>query len=40
MTYAHAGHWVTSVVYMIPLLAFLIWLVFIAIRDRMHERDD
>jgi hypothetical protein len=40
MTYAHAAHWVTSVIYMLPIVAFLIWLVFITVRDRMRERDE
>jgi hypothetical protein len=40
MTYAHAGHWVTSVVYMLPIVAFLLWLVFVTVRDRMRERDE
>jgi hypothetical protein len=40
MTYAHAGHWVTTVVYMLPIVAFLLWLLFVTLRDRMRERDE
>ena len=37
---AHASHWVTSLVYVVPLLAFLLWLVFVMVRDRLAGRDD
>jgi hypothetical protein len=40
MMYAHAAHWVTSVIYMLPIVAFLIWLVFVTVRDRMRQHDD
>jgi hypothetical protein len=36
---AHAGHWITSVIYVAPLIAFLVWLLFVAVRDRLQERD-
>lgn len=31
---AHAGHWVTSVITMAPLLAVMLWLLLVTIRDR------
>lgn len=37
---AHAGHWITSVIYVAPLIAFLLWLGFIAVRDRLDERHE
>ena len=40
MTVAHATHWVTTLVYMLPIVAFLAWLVFVTVRDRMRERDE
>ncbi len=40
MTYAHAGHWITTVVYMLPVVAFLVWLVFVTVRNRMRERGE
>jgi uncharacterized membrane protein YtjA (UPF0391 family) len=40
MTYAHATHWITTVVYMLPVVAFLVWLVFVTVRDRMRERGE
>jgi hypothetical protein len=40
MTYAHAAHWLTSVVYMVPIVAFLLWLVFVTVRDRVRERGE
>ena len=37
---AHAGHWLASLIYVIPLIAFLLWLVFIAVRDRLARPDE
>ncbi len=31
---AHAGHWTTTVAYMIPLAAFLVWLIVTQQRER------
>ncbi len=35
---AHGGHgtsaWVTSLIYVIPIAVFFVWLAFVAIRDR------
>lgn len=35
---AHAGHWLTNVLYVMPLVAFGIWMAFTAIRDRRAAR--
>ena len=35
---AHAGHWLTSVAYFLPVIAFLGWLAFVTIRDRREQR--
>ena len=34
MVLAHAGHWLTSVAYFVPVVAFLAWLVITQIKDR------
>lgn len=34
MYVAHAGHWLTSVAYFVPVVAFLIWLLVTQIKDR------
>ena len=34
LVFAHAGHWLESIVYLIPILGFAIWLAIIAIKDR------
>ena len=39
MTPAHASHWLTTAVYMLPIVAFLVWLVFVTVRDRVRGRD-
>ncbi len=35
---AHAGHWLTSVAYFLPVIAFLAWLAVVTIRDRRKQR--
>lgn len=37
---AHAGHWLVSVSYFLPVIAFLVWLVFVQIRDRRRGEDE
>jgi hypothetical protein len=34
MYFAHAGHWLTSIAYFVPVLAFLVWLGFTSFKDR------
>ena len=31
---AHSGHWVTTVAYFLPVVAFLVWLAVVQIRER------
>ena len=31
---AHAGHWLTSVAYFVPVVGFLIWLAYTQIKMR------
>ena len=38
MLLAHAGHWITSVVWFLPVVAFLIWLGITQLRMRLGER--
>jgi hypothetical protein len=35
---AHAGHWMTTVAYFIPVVAFLIWLIVTQIRERRQRK--
>ena len=38
--FAHAGHWLVSVAYFVPVLGFLAWLVVSQIRDRRSGSKD
>jgi hypothetical protein len=40
MLIAHAGHWLVSAAYFVPVLGFLIWLGITQIRDRRSNRED
>jgi hypothetical protein len=31
---AHAGHWLTTIAYFLPVVAFLVWLAVTQIRER------
>jgi hypothetical protein len=35
---AHAGHWISSLLILLPTVAFIIWLVVVTVRDRRRER--
>ena len=35
---AHAGHWIESVLILIPTLGFVIWLAAVTIRERRRDR--
>jgi hypothetical protein len=35
---AHAGHWIESILVLIPTLAFIVWLGAITLRDRRRQR--
>jgi hypothetical protein len=36
---AHAGHWISSLLILLPTVAFIVWLVLITVRDRRRERE-
>jgi uncharacterized membrane protein YtjA (UPF0391 family) len=35
---AHAGHWLTTIAYFVPVVAFLVWLTITQIRERRRTR--
>ena len=35
---AHAGHWLTSVAYFLPVVGFLVWLAVVQIRERTRAQ--
>jgi hypothetical protein len=37
---AHAGHWLVSAAYFVPVVGFLVWLGFVTLRDRRRQRRD
>ena len=37
---AHAGHWLTSIAYFVPVVAFLVWLGVTQIRERRRGRQE
>ena len=39
---AHSGHWLESVVYLVPIVGFALWLAVATIRDRRsgHRKDE
>jgi hypothetical protein len=39
MLIAHAGHWLVSAAYFVPVLGFLIWLGVTQVRDRRENKD-
>ena len=34
---AHAGHWLTTIAYFVPVVAFLGWLIVTQVRDRRRN---
>lgn len=36
---AHTGHWIESVLILIPTLSFVIWLALVTLRERRATRD-
>jgi hypothetical protein len=34
---AHAGHWITTIAYFLPVVAFLIWLAVTSLRERRRR---
>jgi hypothetical protein len=37
---AHAGHWISSLLILLPTVAFIVWLVLVTVRDRHRARDE
>jgi hypothetical protein len=37
MYYAHAGHWLTSIAYFVPVIAFLVWLGITQLKERRNR---
>lgn len=35
---AHPGHWIVQVAYFAPVLAFLVWLAVVTVRERRRQR--
>ena len=35
---AHAGHWIESILILVPTLGFIGWLAIVTIRERRRER--
>jgi hypothetical protein len=35
---AHAGHWISSLLILVPTVAFILWLVAVTVRDRRRDR--
>ena len=38
LVFAHAGHWIESLLIMVPTVGFVIWLVVVTMRERRRER--
>ena len=38
MVLAHTGHWLESVVYLVPIVGFALWLAVTTIKDRRSRR--
>ena len=34
---AHAGHWLTTVAYFLPVVVFLVWLAVVQIKERRNR---
>lgn len=39
MLIAHAGHWLVSVSYFIPIIGFIVWLAIVQIKERRKGAD-
>ena len=37
---AHAGHWLESLVYLVPIGGFAIWLGVTTVKDRRRQREE
>jgi hypothetical protein len=37
---AHAGHTITTIAYFVPVVAFLIWLTYTQVKERLIRKSD
>jgi hypothetical protein len=40
IVFAHAGHWIVSVIYALPAIAILVWVTITTLRDRRRKAPD
>ena len=40
IVFAHAGHWIVSVVYAAPAIGILVWVTITTLRDRRRQAED
>jgi hypothetical protein len=40
LVFAHAGHWLESVVYLVPIVGFAIWLGIATIKDKRRRANE
>jgi uncharacterized membrane protein len=38
LVFAHAGHWISSLLILLPTVAFIVWLVAITARDKRRGK--
>ena len=38
LVFAHAGHWISSILILVPTVGFIVWLVAVTVRERRRER--
>jgi hypothetical protein len=38
LLFAHAGHWLTSIAYFVPVVGFMAWLAVTQLRERRSRR--
>jgi hypothetical protein len=38
LVFAHAGHWIESLLILVPTLGFIIWLVVVTLREKRRQR--
>jgi hypothetical protein len=39
IVFAHAGHWLTSLAFMLPPLGFMVWLGYVTVKERRSRGD-